>query len=278
LHAVLQAILLVIFAERGLIRVAARIIAFANQKGGVGKTTTAANLAAVFAERYRVLAIDCDSQGNLTDALGVNPDALDVTLYDLLEGTKTVPDIITAPIASLPDLALLPANLDLAALDHRLAGSVGRELRLQRAIAPYLDQLDYVLIDCPPTLGILTLNGLAAATEVVVPVDIGVWSLKGINKLLATIAEVRTVNPDLTTVRAVLNRVEHTNLAGDVRAELGRAFGDQLLTTQIRKSVRVGEAQASRSPLPLHRPQDPVAADYRALAEEIEEGSHAKHA
>jgi chromosome partitioning protein len=262
------------FGERGQIVVAARVIAFANQKGGVGKTTTAANLAVVFAEKHRVLAIDCDSQGNLTDALGINADALDLTLYDLLEGTKSVADIIRAPLEELPNLALLPANLDLAALDHRLAGSVGRELRLRRAIAPYVDDLDYVLIDCPPTLGILTLNGLAAATEVVVPVDIGVWSLKGINKLLATIAEVRTVNPALTAVRAVLNRVEHTNLAADVRTELERAFGDELLKTQIRKSVRVGEAQANRLPLPLHRPQDPVAEDYRALAKEIQESSH----
>jgi chromosome partitioning protein len=265
------------YCRKGSSRLTARIIAFANQKGGVGKTTTTANLALVLAETSSVLAVDCDSQGNLTDALGLDPDATERTLYDVLEGTLGLADVIRAPITALPRLALIPANLDMAALDHRLAGSVGREMRLKRALAPFVDQVDFVLIDCPPTLGILTLNALAAATEVIVPVDIGVWSLKGINKLLATIAEVRTVNAELTSVRAFMNRTDHTNLASDVRTELGRAFGGDMLASQVRKSVRVGEAQAGRLPLSLHRPQDPVVADYRALAAEILEASHGKH-
>lgn len=252
----------------------ARVIAFANQKGGVGKTTTAANLAFVLAERYRVLAVDCDSQGNLTDALGIDPDSLERTLYDVLEGSHRVSEVLRPSFASIPNLVLLPANLDLAALDHRLAGSVGRELRLRRTLEPFFEGLDFILVDCPPTLGILTLNGLAAATEVIVPVDVGVWSLKGINKLMATVAEVRTINPGLRSVRAVLNRVDHTNLATDVRGELERAFGSDLFSTVIRKSVRVGEAQAGGIPLTVLRPHDPIVADYRALAREIEEAAH----
>jgi chromosome partitioning protein len=247
----------------------ARVIAVATQKGGVGKTTTALNLASILAEQYRVLAVDCDAQANLTDGFGVNPDSLERSLSDVLEGTCDVAQIACAPNASYPNLILLPANLDLAALDTRLSGSVGRELRLRRALAPLVDALDFIVIDCAPALGILTLNALAACTEVIVPVDVGVWSLKGINKLLLTIAEVRTINSDIGSVRAVLNRVDHTNLSTDVRGEVERAFGDDLFRTSIRRSVRVGEAQAANLPVALYRPNEPVVDDYRNLAAEV---------
>jgi len=247
----------------------ARIIAIATQKGGVGKTTTALNLAAILAERSRVLAVDCDAQANLTDGLGVNPDALERSISDVLEGTCDSAAIACAPQGSYPNLILLPASLDLAALDTRLSGSVGRELRLRRALAPLADAVDYIIIDCAPALGILTLNALAACTEVIVPVDVGVWSLKGINKLMLTIGEVRTINPDLVKVRAVLNRVDHTNLSSDVRSEVERVFGNDLFRNSIRRSVRVGEAQAAGLPVALYRPHEPVADDYRNLAAEV---------
>jgi len=248
----------------------ARVIAVANQKGGVGKTTTTANLAAVLALKASVLVVDCDPQGNLTQSLGVNPDRLETTLFDVLAGTRSVADAVVTPITDLPNLVLLPSNLDLAGIELKLAGNVTRDHRLRRVLEPYREDTDFVLIDCPPALGLLTLNGLVAADEVLIPVDIGVFSLRGVAKLLETIAEVRTVNTSLGRVRALINRAERTNLTADMRAELLRAFGSELLETSIRKSVKVGEAQAEHMPLPLHRPEDPAALDYVALAKEIQ--------
>lgn len=246
-----------------------RVIALANQKGGVGKTSTCANLAAALSADALVLAIDCDPQGNLTQALGPNPDSLDVTLYNVLVERLPLDKAILNPILNQPNLSLVGANLELAAADHQLAGVVAREMRLRQVLEPFMSRYDYILIDCPPALGLLTLNALTAATEVIVPVDMGVFSLRGVSKLMDTISEVRGVNPDLRRVRALSNRADNTNLSSDVRAELKRGFGDDLLQTSIRRSVKVGEAQAARSPITVYRPRDPAAQDYLALAEEV---------
>jgi chromosome partitioning protein len=251
-----------------------RIIALANQKGGVGKTTTCANLAAALSRSgARVLAVDCDPQGNLTQALGPNPDALDVTLYNVLVERVPLDKAILSPILNEPNLSLVGANLELAAADHQLAGVVAREMRLRQVLDPVKDRYDYILLDCPPALGLLTLNALTAAAEVIVPVDMGVFSLRGVAKLMDTISEVRGVNPGLRRVHALSNRADNTNLSADVRAELKRGFGDDLLVTQVRRSVRVGEAQAARTPITLYRPKDPAAQDYLALAEEVRNGA-----
>lgn len=251
-----------------------RVIALANQKGGVGKTSTCANLAAALAQDgATVLAMDCDPQGNLTQALGPNPDALDVTLYNILVDRLPLEKAILNPILNQPSFSLVGANLELAAADHQLAGVVAREMRLRQVLEPYLDRYEYILIDCPPALGLLTLNALTAATEIIVPVDMGVFSLRGVAKLMDTISEVKSVNPNLRRVCALSNRADNTNLSADVRAELERGFGRDLLHTSIRRSVKVGEAQAARMPITVYRPKDPAAQDYYALAEEVKNGA-----
>ena len=256
----------------------ARVIALANQKGGVGKTSTCANLAAALAQTgAEVLVIDCDPQGNLTQALGANPDQLKATLYTVLvEGKPIEGAIISSPpaVQGLPNLKLVGADLELADADMRLAGAVGRETLLQEALEPILGRFAYILLDCPPALGVLTINALAAATEVIIPVDMGIFSLKGVARLQETIQSVRRkINPGLTRVRALRSKMDSTNLSGEVAAELERAFGTDLLKTKIRTSVRVREAQAAAQPITVWSPSERVAQDYTALAKEIIDGS-----
>ena len=254
---------------KGRLKGACRVIAVANQKGGVGKTSTCANLAAALSGDHRVLAVDCDPQGNLTQALGPNPDSLETTLYNILIERLPLPRAIQNPVLGHPNLSLVGANLELAAADHQLAGVVAREMRLRQVLDAVLGDYDFIFIDCPPALGLLTLNALTAATEVIVPVEMGVFSLRGVAKLLDTIAEVRAVNPGLMRVRALANRTDNTNLTADVQAELKRSFGPDLFETAIRRSVKIGEAQAGRSPITISHPKDKAALDYFTLAKEV---------
>jgi chromosome partitioning protein len=256
---------------------ACRVFALANQKGGVGKTSTCANLAAALAQRgHEVLVIDCDPQCNLTQSLGVNPDALKATLYSVLvEGRSMEDAIIGSPpaVQNLPNLKLVGADLELADADMRLAGAVGRETLLQEALEPVRSRFEFVLLDCPPALGVLTINALAAATEVIIPVDMGIFSLKGVARLQETIQSVRRkINPDLKRVRALRSKMDSTNMSGEVAAELERAFGPDLLQTKIRTSVRVREAQAAAKPITIWSPDERVSQDYIALAKEICDG------
>ncbi|HRJ33905.1 MAG TPA: AAA family ATPase [Fimbriimonadaceae bacterium] len=248
----------------------ARVIAAANLKGGVGKTSIIANLAAILAEDGPTLAIDCDPQGNLTQALGANPDTLERTTYDVLIDQFPLKSAIIRPLEEIGSLYLLGANLELAAADFRLSQALAREMRLRQAIESVRKQFRWILVDCPPALGILTLNALTAANEVIIPVDPGVFSLRGVSKLMETFAEVRKVNPGLERIRPLANLVDKTNLAKDVRASLTEAFGEELFQTGIRRRNPIREAQAAKMPVSIMSPRDQATLDFRALAAEIQ--------
>ena len=246
-----------------------RIISFSNQKGGVGKTTTCANLATVFAKTHRVLAIDCDPQGNLTQAFGLDPDTVKRTSYNVLVEKLNIEKAILSPIEELPQLHLICANLDLAEAEQKLMGAVAGEMRLKQAIEPIRHLYDFILIDSPPSLGVLTMNALAAASDVIIPVNVGSFSLRAVTKLMGIIAEVQTLNPNLKSIRPVTNEKDHTNLSKDLRIALENAFKDQLFTTSIRKAQIVKDDQARGVPVTLKQPQEPVSLDYHALAAEF---------
>lgn len=245
-----------------------RVISFSNQKGGVGKTTTCANLATVFAGKLRVLAIDCDPQGNLTQAFGQDPDALKVTTYDVLVDKLPIERAILASLDELPHLHLVGANLDLAEAEQKLMAVVAGEMRLRHAIDTIRRQYDLILLDSPPSLGILTMNILSAATDVIIPVNVGSFSLRAVTKLMGIIAEIRDLNPGLRTIRPLANEKDHTNLSRELRVALANAFKDALFASSIRKAQVVKDEQARGVPVTL-KVTEPVSIDYFSLAKEI---------
>ena len=220
----------------------ARIIAIANQKGGVGKTTTAVNLAAALAAApKRVLLVDLDSQGNATMGSGVDKREVVASTCDLLLGEVTAEQVrVTAP----EGYDLLPGNIDLTAAEIQLMDQGEREQRLKRALAPIRDQYDFILIDCPPALSLLTLNALAAADSVIVPMQCEYYALEGLSALVETIEALRsTLNPALE-IEGVLRTMfdVRNNLANAVSAELTAHFGDKVFRTIVPRNVRLAEA------------------------------------
>ena len=259
-----------------------RVIALANQKGGVGKTSTAVNLAAALAQSgSRVLVIDCDPQGNTTQAFGVDSDALERTTYHVLDEPTRAADAILTPIEALPTLQLIGANLELSVADVKLGSAVMRETRLRQALEPLLTAYDFVLIDCPPSLGLATINVLMAASEVIIPIAPGKFSLSGVRNLFDSIAEVRKFNPALGSPRALRNLWERTATASAVSDSLEKAFGERLMGTVVPRSVKIAEAQLQDEPLTLYiaglspsvRRSDTAGKAYLALAEEVKRGA-----
>lgn len=246
-----------------------RIIAVANQKGGVAKTTTVHSLGAALAERgRRVLLVDLDPQACLTFSTGTDPDGLDVSLYEVLVGKADPADACL----EVDGLSLLPSSIDMAGVEVHLLTKPGREFAVGRAIAPLAAVHDVVLIDCPPSLGVLTINGLTAADGVIVPLQCETLSHRGVGQLMETIGDVRSfTNAKLEVIGVVATMFDpRTRLAQDTLAGVGSTYGLEVLQPPVPKSVRVAEAPGRGCSVLRHAPSSPSAAAYRALAEVID--------
>jgi chromosome partitioning protein len=249
----------------------ARIIAMANQKGGVGKTTTSISLAASLAEiGQRVLLVDFDPQGGCALGLGIEPGQLEVSVYNaLLDRNLNVEDVIVD--TKVENLDLLPSNIDLAAAELMLVQEVAREQTLMRILAPVRVKYDFILIDCPPSLGLLTINALTAADGVIVPLETEYYALRGMALLMDSIGRIQErLNPRLQIDGILPTMFDPRTLHGkEVLARVEDAFGPQLFKTVIRKTVRFAEAPVAGEPILTYAPTSPGAEAYRALAQEV---------
>jgi chromosome partitioning protein len=249
----------------------ARVIALCNQKGGVGKTTTAVNLAAAFAEYgRRVLLVDFDPQGAVGASLGVNPHGLDLTIYDVLMGKGTdARDAILNP--GIEGLDLLPANIDLSAIEIQLVSEVAREGALDRALRPIHEAYDLVLIDCQPSLGLLTINALVASHGALIPLECEYFAMRGVALLVDTITKVQNrLNPGLV-IDGILPTMYDPRLlhCHEVVDEIRRAFGTQVTETMISRTVKFPDATVAAEPILSYAPDHPGALAYRQLAREL---------
>ena len=251
---------------------APRVIAIANQKGGVGKTTTTVSLGATLAELdLRVLVVDLDPQGNASTGLGLDNRSVEVSMYDVLLHDQPMEDCIEP--TSVKGLFVAPSNLDLAGAEIELVPAFSREQRLKRAIDSVLDRFDYVLIDCPPSLGLLTVNAFAAASEVLVPIQAEYYALEGLGQLIRNIDQVqRNLHPELKLGNLVLTMYDgRTRLSQEVAEQVREHFGDKVCRNMIPRSVRLSEAPSYGMPITLFDSSSRAAVAYRELAREVHE-------
>lgn len=249
----------------------ARIIAMVNQKGGVGKTTSTVNLGAALAEYgRRVLLVDFDPQGALSVALGVPAHQLERSVYDLLmDDSCTIEDVTVA--TTVDGLSLVPSNIDLSAAEVALVNEVAREHALARALAPVIDEYDYIIIDCQPSLGLLTVNALTAADGVVIPLECEYFALRGVKLLMDTITKVRSrLNPRLQVIGVVATMYDARTLhTREVLARAVDAFGDDVFHTVINRTIKFPDATVAGEPITSFAPTHPAAEAYRQLAREL---------
>ncbi len=251
-----------------------RIIAIANQKGGVGKTTTAVNLGAGLAELgFRVLVVDLDPQGNATTGLGIDGRTFELSMYDVIMRDAALEDCIEP--TSLKNLFVAPATIDLAGAEIELVPTFSRELRLRKALEPVIEDFDYVMIDCPPSLGLITVNGLAAAGEVLVPIQCEYYALEGLGQLLRNVHLVQSnLNERLEVSTIVLTMYDaRTKLAEQVAEEVRRHFGNKVCRNIIPRTVRISEAPSFGQPITVFDPSSRGAIAYRELAREVSGGT-----
>ena len=245
-----------------------KVVAVANQKGGVAKTTTVQSLGVAMAQAgHRVLAVDLDPQACLTFSCGLDPDELDASLHDVLVRRAKLSDVVL-PVVGTHGLDLVPATIDLAGAEVHLLSRTGREHVLARAMVPVIDGYDAVLIDCPPSLGVLTINGLTAAEAVIVPLQCEALSHRGVGQLLETIEDVRQFANEKLRVLGVLPTMfdARTTHSRQVLAEVGERYGLPLFGPPVPKSVRFAEAPGLGKSVLQHAPNSPGAMAYRTLS------------
>ncbi|MGQ9747085.1 MAG: ParA family protein [Candidatus Caldatribacteriaceae bacterium] len=246
------------------------VVAVTNQKGGVGKTTTCVNLGACLAERgQRVLLVDIDPQGNATSGLGVDRWHLKQCIYDLLINGVDAGELMCT--TELEGLWLLPATIRLAGAEVELVSLPAREKKLQEGLKDWVESFDFILIDCPPSLGLLTINALTLATKVLIPIQCEYYALEGLSQLMGTITMIRnSLNPTLELMGVLLTMFDsRTNLAQQVVDEIRRVFQEKVFQTVIPRSIRLSEAPSYGKPIILYDGNSRGALAYRNLAEEV---------
>lgn len=248
----------------------ARIISFSNQKGGVGKTTSAINLAAyVTLQGKTVLIIDLDPQGNSTSGLGIDKRKLEVSIHDLLMGDASIDEVINS--TCVKNLHIMPSNVDLAAADLDLISMPNREFILKNAIAPIIDIYDYIFIDCPPSLGLLTVNALAACNSILIPIQSEFFALEGVSQLMNTVKLIKLkVNPNIEINGVALTMYDSRSTASkQVKEELSRYFGKKLYPIHIPRNIKLSEAPSHGIPISMYAPNSTGAYAYEALAQQF---------